>query len=70
MLHLTTAQLRQILQPIFVRRRDSSGLFSPAAVNYSSDTDWWVSDQEDEELLRLPPTPAFDQPQHRFAATS
>lgn len=24
--------------------------------NYSSDTDWWISDQED-ELQRLPATP-------------
>lgn len=27
--------------------------------NYSSDTDWWISDQED-ELQRLPATPTFD----------
>ncbi|XP_037034773.1 talin-2 isoform X2 [Bradysia coprophila] len=30
-----------------------------STVNYSSDTDWWISDQED-ELQRLPVTPTFD----------
>lgn len=30
-----------------------------SAVNYSSDTDWWISDQED-ELQQLPVTPTFD----------
>lgn len=30
-----------------------------STVNYSSDTDWWISDQED-ELQQLPVTPTFD----------
>lgn len=39
---------------------------SMTAANYSSDTDWFVSDQEDELLRLLPATPtAFER--HPFA---